>query len=544
MENFQGREFDLIVIGAGINGAGIARDAAMRGLSVLLLDKGDISSGTTSWSTRLIHGGLRYLEYYEISLVRESVKERARLLHIAPHLVRALSFLIPIYKGARYGRAKIEAGMLAYKLLSLGYELGEHRLLSSREALTMEPGLNPHGLIGAALYFDAQVEYPERLTLETAISARQHGAIVLTYCRVDRILVEASSVRGVEFTDLLNGTRHQARAAVTINVTGPWVDEVLRTTGQPVKQLVGATKGSHLIVEPFPNAPRQALYVEAGRDGRPYFIVPWTGLYLIGTTDLPYDGDRDQVTPLEEEIEYLVQETNRTLPGANLSAEKIAYCYSGLRPLPYVLSGSPKDITRRHFIHDHAPELSGLYSVVGGKITTYRNLGEQAVDAVLRKLGRRTTRSTTAARPLPGAYGEDVAREALALGTRYNLGDGIVARLLRIYGGRAINLLKLCDEDPRWRQEISPGVGAIGAEVVFALRTEVARTLADVLLRRTMVGMRPDLGVGADQAATEIAVQSLGWSRDKAQHEVTEYRRYIERFRLEQVETIGQGSRA
>jgi glycerol-3-phosphate dehydrogenase len=433
--------------------------------------------------------------------------------------------------------------MLAYKLLSLGYVLGEHRLLSSREALSMEPGLNAHGLIGAALYFDAQVEYPERLTLETAISAREHGATVLTYCRVDRILVEASTVRGVEFTDVLNGTRHQAQAAVTINVTGPWVDEVLRKTGQPVNQLVGVTKGSHLIVEPFPSAPRHALYVEAGRDGRPYFIVPWTGLYLIGTTDLYYQGDRDQVTALEEEIEYLVQETNHILPAANLTAEKIAYCYSGLRPLPYVLSSSPGGITRRPFIHDHAPELSGLYSVVGGKITTYRNLGEQAVDAVLRKLGRRAPRSMTAANPLPGADGEDVAREALALGARYSLGESIVARLLRIYGRRAMHVLNLCGEDLRWRQDLSAGAGAIGAEVVFAFRTEMARTLSDVLLRRTMVGMRPDLGVGADRAAAEIAVQSLGWSRDVAQHEVMEYRRYIERFKVEHVETVGQGTR-
>jgi len=539
LENFQDREFDLIVIGAGINGAGIARDAAMRGLNVLLLDKGDIAGGTTSWSTRLIHGGLRYLQYCEISLVRESLRERARLLHIAPHLVRALPFLIPIYKGARYGQAKIRAGMLAYSLLSLGYVLGEHRLLSSREALSVEPGLNPHGLIGAVLYFDAQVEYPERLTLETAISAREHGATVLTYCRVDRILLEASNVRGVEFTDVLTGRRHQARAAVTINVTGPWVDEVLRRTGQPVKQFVSPTKGSHLIVEPFPGAPRHALYVEASRDGRPFFIVPWTGLYLVGTTDLYYEGDLDQVTVLDEEIEYLLQETNHILPGANLTADKIAYCYSGLRPLPHVASGCPADITRRHFIHDHAPELCGLYSVVGGKITTYRNLGEKAVDVVFRKLGRQAPRSTTAANPLPGTYSEDLAREVQALGARYRLGESTALRLLRVYGRRAINVLDLCSEDLRWRRKLSAQVGAIGAEVVFAFRTEMARTLADVLLRRTMVGMRPDLGLGASRAAAEIAAQTLGWSRDRAEDEIMEYGRCIERFKLHRMEAVG-----
>src|SRR5215213_1993621 len=213
--------FDLIVIGAGINGAGIARDAAMRGLRVLLLDKGDISSGTTGWSTRLIHGGLRYLEHAELGLVRESLRERERLFQIAPHLVRPLAMIIPIYSGARRGPLMIRAGMIVYDLLSLDKSLDRHHMLSRAETIKRAPGLRTEGLRGAALYYDAQVEYAERLVLENVLSAREHGATIQTYARVERFIIDGDRVRGVEFTDLTAGGRRRARAAVTVNVSGP-----------------------------------------------------------------------------------------------------------------------------------------------------------------------------------------------------------------------------------------------------------------------------------------------------------------------------------
>ena len=325
--------FDLIVVGAGINGAGIARDAAMRGLRVLLLDKGDIASGTTQWATRLIHGGLRYLEYYEVSLVRESLKDREILLHIAPHLVKPLGFLVPIYERAKHGPLMVRLGMFGYDTLSLDKSLPNHRMLSAEEALEREPGLNPEGLLGAAFYYDAQVEYAERIAVENAISAHEHGAVVLTYARVDRLTREGDRVTGVEFTDVLGGGTYQARAPVTVNVAGPWVDEVLGDVSEG--RMIGGTKGSHLIVDPFPGAPKnEALYVEARRDGRPYFIVPWNGRYLIGTTDIRYDGDLDRVVADEEEIEYLIEETNYVIPEANLTRESVLFTYSGIGPYP------------------------------------------------------------------------------------------------------------------------------------------------------------------------------------------------------------------
>src|SRR5919112_1048409 len=475
--------FDLIVVGAGINGAGIARDAAMRGLRVLLLDKGDIASGTTQWATRLIHGGLRYLEYYEVSLVRESLKDREILLHKAPHLVRPLGFLVPIYERAKHGPLMIRLGMVGYDILSLDKSLDNHRMLSVEEALEREPGLNPEGLLGAAFYYDAQVEYAERIAVENAISAHEHGSVVLTYARVDRLVREGDRVTGVEFTDVLGGGTYQAHAPITVNVAGPWVDEVLGETSGG--RMIGGTKGSHLVVDPFPGAPKnEALYVEARKDGRPYFIVPWNGRYLIGTTDIRYDGNLDLVVADDEEIDYLINETNTVIPSANLTRDKVLFTYSGVRPLPYQPEGAEGSVTRGHLIYDHAehdPEIGGLVSIVGGKLTTYRNLAREAVNAIYEKLGRKAPRCRTDEVPLSA--------------------------------------------------EASVETGIIGAEVLYAFRRELAGKLGDALLRRSMVGMGPRVALDVDEAAAQVAVQHLGWSRERANREVREFRDYVRRYK-------------
>ena len=317
--------FDLIIVGAGINGAGIARDAALRGLRVLVLDKGDVATGTTSWSTRLIHGGLRYLEHGEIGLVRESLRERERLLRIAPHLVRPMPLLLPIYRDDRRGRWLIRAGMVVYDVLSRGKSLPRHRMLDRAAALGRAPGLAEHGLRGAALYHDAQVEYAERLALENALDARAHGAEIRTYHQVGEILREDGRVTGVTGNDVLTGEPFRYAAPVVVNVAGPWVDEVLAMSGiGQQSRLIGGGKGSHIVVDPFPGAPQDALYAEARQDGRPFFIIPWNDLYLIGTTDIRYEGDLDRVMAEEWEIDLLLAETNRVIPTAKLTRETFA----------------------------------------------------------------------------------------------------------------------------------------------------------------------------------------------------------------------------
>ncbi|CAN5659213.1 hypothetical protein BH24ACT21_BH24ACT21_05560 [soil metagenome] len=385
-KDIQNYPFDVIVVGAGINGAGIARDAAMRGLKVLLLDKEDISSGTTQWATRLIHGGLRYLQYYEFPLVRESLRDRELLFRIAPHLVRPLGFGVPIYDYMDRGPLLIRMGMILSAALSFDKNFEGHKVFSAEETLERYPGLNPEGLKGTAFYYDGQAEYAERLAVENAIAARDHGAVVLNYAKVDRLIMEGGNVTGVEFSDELNGGKYKVYAPVTVNVAGPWVDEVLDgLEDRSEDQMIGGTKGSHLVVDPFPGAPETALYVEAESDGRPYFIVPWNGRYLIGTTDIRYDGDLDHVEADDEEIEYLINETNRVIPEANLSTEDVLFVYSGVRPLPFQPEGSTSSVTRSHIIYDHSekePEVGGLISIIGGKLTTYRNLSRETVDDV------------------------------------------------------------------------------------------------------------------------------------------------------------------
>jgi glycerol-3-phosphate dehydrogenase len=517
MTNQALHDYDLIIIGAGINGAGVARDAALRGLTVLLLDKGDVGGGTSSWSTRLIHGGLRYLEHGEFGLVRESLRERETLLRIAPHLVRALPLLIPVYEGARRGRLLLRLGMSVYDLLSLGKTFPHHQMLSREQAIARAPGLNTEGLRGAALYYDAQVEFAERLVIENVLSAVTHGARVITYAGVDSFIVHNQSLIGVEFVDVLNGERQSATAALIINAAGPWVDQVLKTTdaGAP---LIGGTKGSHLIVPRVSGAPEIATYVEARTDQRPFFVIPWNNNYLIGTTDIRFQGDLDNVRIGEDEIDYLLRETNGVFPSAKLRRADILYSYSGIRPLPFTNDADEQSITRRHFIRAH-PKFNNLLSLVGGKLTTYRSLAEETTDLVFEKLGRTAPACLTAEEPL-GALANPIRTSPLT------------ARLSRIYGERSDAVRDLVKEDASLGEIFDPETGGVAAEVVYAFRHEFARTLTDCLLRRTMVGLNSSLGVGADEAAAKIAVKHLGWPEDRARAEVGSYRKFIERFRV------------
>ncbi|MCM3871967.1 MAG: glycerol-3-phosphate dehydrogenase [Pyrinomonadaceae bacterium] len=524
--------FDVIIIGAGINGAGIARDAAMRGLQVLLLDKGDIGGGTTSWSTRLIHGGLRYLEHAELGLVRESLRERETLFRIAPHLVKPLPILLPLYEQAARGPLTIRAGMIAYDLLSLNKSLPRHRMLTRDEALVEAPGLKRDGLRAAAIYYDAQVEFAERLVVENVLSARKHGATVITHARVQKSKGELTGSfkdgsQVVEFVDVRTGAAFATRGRIIVNAAGPWVDEVLTSVGRPSTRLIGGTKGSHIIVGSFAGAPSTALYVEAESDKRPFFIIPWNSRFLIGTTDIRFTGDLDRVEIEDDEIEYLLRETNRVIP-AQLSRDAILYSYAGVRPLPYTENKNEEGITRRHFIRE-SPEQDGLLSVVGGKLTTYRNLSEQTVDLIGRRLGKDLPKSTTAQTVLPGAvadfpsFAEQFKRDS-------GLPSQTSERLLRVYGKRAAEVLKLVAQNKSLAESFDEETGGIAAEVVFSFQEEMAETLADCLLRRTMVGLNSSVGIGADKAAATIAKEFLGWSDTRVEKEVDGYRSYVERF--------------
>lgn len=520
--------YDLIIIGGGINGAGIARDAGMRGIRALLLEAGDFGSGTSSWSSRLIHGGLRYLEYAEIGLVRESLRERRLLLEHAPHLVRPLKLTIPIYEGARRGRFLIRLGMLAYDALSLGKALPAHEMLGRDAVLNATPALNAEGLVGAAAYYDAQVSFAERLVLENVLDAAAHGVSACNYSRVVSVSAREDGWHTVT-AESPTGVQQTARARVVVNAAGPWVDYVLDRTPVEQPDYMGGTKGSHIVVGEFPGAPTDAFYVEAASDGRPFFILPWNGQILIGTTDIRVDGDPADAAASDGEIDYLLGETNRVFPGASLSREDIHFVYAGVRPLPRKEDGPESAITRAHIIKRHAAPLDGMLSIIGGKLTTYRSLAEEAVDNVCDLLGRKRGSCPTRDTALPGAEAQ-VDEDVKPTPGFAALSDSGQRRLASVYGGRTRRLAAICQDEPALARALDDAGLVLAAEVALAVRDEMARTLIDIVHRRLMVGLAADYNAGLIAAIADVAAVEFGWSDDDRDAELEALRDYDSRL--------------
>ena len=525
-----GAKFDLIVVGAGINGAGIARDAASRGLKVALVEREDIGSGTSNWSGRLIHGGLRYLEHGDVGLVRESLRERERLFRLAPHLVKPVPLMMPFYTHNRRTSWTIRAGMIAYDILSFDKSTASHFALSRQKTLDRCAGLNPEGLSGSVIFMDGQVVWSERLCVEVALAAHADGAKIYTYAEVNGLIYDGANVCGVRYKDRLTGVSHALGARVVVNAAGPWVDAVLAHDSKTKQRFIGGTKGSHLVVNPFPGAPTDVVYYESETDGRLVLVIPWGAHYLIGTTDHRFEDDPEQARADASEVAYLLGEVNRLIPQAKLQKSDILYTYSGVRPLPYVPDKSEWSVSRSHVIHDHAPEQSGLLSIIGGKLTTYRSLAEEAVNVIFRKLGKKPPRCVTASLPFPGARVSDWDGYRNGLAQTSGLSRATVDRLVDIYGSRAGDIVALGQGDPALLEPIDPATGAIGAELVFTYIHEFARTLTDVLIRRTMIGHNDGCGIGVVERAADILAPRLGWDRERRDREVASYRRYIERF--------------
>jgi len=520
----QDSRFDLIVIGGGINGAAIAREAALAGIAVLLLERDDFCSGTSATSTRLIHGGLRYLEYAEFSLVRESLAERERLLAAAPHLVRPLEIFLPLTSKSRRGKLTIRLGMWLYDWLSAGKSLPRHRMLSRKDLLETLPGLAAD-VIGGAAYFDAQVNFAERLVLENALDAEMTGATLAPHTAARELLVEAGRIAGIRWESAT--ARGIARAPVVVNATGPWVDALLRPW--QTTRLIGGTRGSHLVVRPFAGAPARAVYAEAASDGRPFFIIPWNGCYLIGTTDERDTGDPGDACINDAEYAYLIAETERLFPGAKDLARQVCYTFSGVRPLPNTQGVKTAAITRRHLITPH-PDVQGLYSIVGGKLTTHRAL---AVDCLRRipEFRRRVHHDATAQRPLPGAL-DEAERSAMVEEVAALVGAATADRWWRTYGGGSRRLLARMAASSELRMRVGPETDLLVVELVHALETEHARSLGDLLLRRTMTGLDADLGRRAAPLAADWLVRLGIWDKARAAGELESYGRQLMRFAL------------
>jgi glycerol-3-phosphate dehydrogenase len=525
---------DLIVIGGGINGLGIVRDAAERGLSVVLVEQEDICHGVSAWSGRLIHGGLRYLEHYDFGLVRESLRERERLFKVAPHLVRPVSLIMPFYSKNTRPSWLIRIGMLAYDVLSFDKSVPWHKVLSRKRISERFAGMEQDGLSGAAVFIDGQVEYAERLLVELAVAAADAGATIRLHEKVTGVITAGDTVVGV--TTEKDGQTDTIHGRLVINAAGPWVD---RVTGQHDEsssspRLIGGSKGSHIIVGPFPGAPNDVVYYESQSDGRLVLVIPWMGRYLIGCTDILFDEEPDSARANGDEIAYLLNETNTLIPGANLTVDDVLYTYSGVRPLPYVPGVKEWKIPRSHIVHDHAGEgYTNFLSIVGGKLTTYRQLAEDATDIAMKRLTGKKGAPVSKDQPFPGAPSNPSALRA-SLRDLSGLDDDVVDRLIDIYGQRAADVAHLAVENDELRERFDPNSPAIAAELVFGVEKEFAHTLTDLFARRLLLAFHPDHGLAAVERAAEIVAPYRGWKAGDKKENIRQYRQWLDHLRVPQ----------
>ncbi len=520
---------DLLVVGGGITGAGIARDAAMRGFRTALVDKGDFGSGTSGRSSRLIHGGLRYLEQGGWRLVMEASRERRTLLSIAPHLVWPRSFLFPIHAGGRLPLWKLAAGLWVYDLLALFRNVRPHRVLSKRALRRAEPSLRSHDLKGGARYFDAQCD-DTRLTLATIRAAHEHGAMVANYAVAERLAMADGKVRGAHVVDQLSRQTFTVRALVVVNATGPWSDQVRGSDGLP--SLLRRTKGAHVAVPRARLGNHEAIAVLSPIDGRVMFILPWGTLSYIGTTDTDTTEEPDVVRATAEDVIYLLRSANAYYPEARLQPSDVVSTWAGLRPLLRADdSASPSAVSREHRIVDSP---SGLISIVGGKLTTYRVMAAEVVDHVARRLheldGRPLpSRAPTDRESLPGGAAHDLAVLARDI-EREGFTSEVAEHLVRCYGSEAPAVARLARSDIALKRPIVPGHPALRAELLHAIRREMAVTLGDLLVRRTHVFYETSgHAVAEAPELVELAARELNWDAARKAVELTAYLKEVER---------------
>ncbi len=501
--------FDVIVVGGGIIGAGVARDAALRGLSVALFEKEDFGGATTAGSTRLIHGGLRYLEMLDFRLVRMDLRERETLLRIAPHLVKPLEFVVPFYDRGWLYRRKMKLGMTLYDALSYDRSLPGHGELSARQTLDRLPHLKERGLQGAVTYYDAQVEMPERLCLENIVDARAHGAVVRNYCEVTGSLPGSGGIGGVRVRDSITGEIEEARGRVVVNASGPWFDRVATTLAPNPSRILRTTKGIHIACRPIADS----ATVLFASDNRLFFVIPWLGYSWIGTTDTDFEGDPATVRATQEEIDYLIDSSRQFFP--DLRGEQVLWSNAGVRALVRK-PGSESSVSRLHKIVDGARMgAQSLVSIAGGKITGYRAIAEEAVDMVCAKLGNGTPCATAQTR-LPGA----------------GLNRGSGTHLYRLYGSNAAQIEDLAEAQPELRRPLAAAYPDIAAQVPYAVHEEQCRRLTDFLFRRTMLGFSTDQGVQAAPEAAKLMGQELGWSAAQQAAELERFDNLAQRARV------------
>jgi glycerol-3-phosphate dehydrogenase len=497
---------DLLVIGGGITGAGIARDAALRGLRVALVEARDFGSGTSSRSSRLIHGGLRYLEQGQLHLVLESLRERAVLRRLAPHLVRPLPFVLPFFRSDRVPGWKARLGLTLYDLLAGRGNVRRHQTLGKRALLEIEPLLREAELTGGALYFDAQCD-DARLTLAVVRAAAEAGARVANYTRVTALRRDGGRVSGAHVRDELSGEEAEVYARVVLNAGGPWSDAVRRLEDPAAAPLLRPTKGTHIVVPQARVGNRHAIIFTSPLDRRVMFLLPWEQWTYIGTTDTDAAPDPDALAPDQADRIYLLRSANALYPGARLTEEDVVASWAGLRPLLAAdRHASPSLVSREHRIVRGS---HGMLTIAGGKLTTFRLMARAMVDRALREIGdpRGEGRRLSDTVPLPG--GAAPADGFRAAGLELGLSEATVTHLLKQYGAETPALYTLCRQRSELSRPLHPEHPAIAAQVVFAAQREFACTPADILSRRIHLDMETrDHGEAARSAVATLLAET------------------------------------
>lgn len=502
--------FDLLVIGGGITGAGIAQAAALRGYRVALVERGDFASGASGRSSKLVHGGLRYLASGDLRLVAEACRERHTLLRSAPDLVRPLPFILPIYSGGSTPMSGVRLAMWAYDALAGFRNVRAHRMLSAREALRIAPSIAPERLVGAAHYYDCATD-DARLTLAVVQAAHEAGAVVASYLEVRELLRARGRIVGAHVYDLNRGGWFDLSASLVVSAVGPWTDQLVGGPGGSAGRALRPTKGAHLVVPRSRVPAESAVAFRSPRDGRFLYVVPWGDHAILGTTDTDYDDDPAAARATTDDAAYLLEAARHVFPGSDLCERDIVSTFAGVRPLLGQDDRVGWRRSREHRVWEPEP---GLLAVAGGKLTTYRPMARATVDAAARLLARdcHTAPRGRAPSELAQRLG-DLRQPLLDEATAAPLPAHVLAGLRAIYGGAVGRVLRLTGEQPALAEPVAPGLSLIKAQVLHAAREEMAVTVSDVLDRRTHVlHTTVDHGRGAAPAVADLLAAELGWT--------------------------------
>ena len=532
--------FDVLVIGGGVNGVGAALDAASRGLKVALIESQDIAAGTSSRSSKLIHGGLRYLEQYDFKLVREALHERELLVStLCPHLVKPVGFLFPLTEKFKE-RTYVGAGLALYDALR-GFQRGMpwHKHLSQKQINEIAPSLRPDIIMGAIKYFDAQVD-DARHTLSVARTAARHGAVIATRVSAESLIRNGKRVVGVNARDLVSGERIAIKATVTVMCAGVWSDELHANFDLKPGYNVTMSKGVHIVL------PGSAIKSDAGiilkTPVSVLFIIPWADKWIVGTTDTPYTGDRAEPFASREDVQYIVDQANRVLT-PQIKIDEIIGVYAGLRPLVANNKGSATTkLSREHTVDRPAP---GFVSIAGGKYTTYRIMGRDVIDLAVNELRKLSPESVTEKLPLIGADGYfALVQQIEAIADESGLDSQTVTHLLNRYGSLISEILDLIKADALLAKKLDADLPYLKAEIYYAVSHEGARSVDDVISRRTRIAFEAhNQGLDLADAIAEIIAPVLDWSTKERRASVAAYELLVERELAALDELLSQSER-